>query len=596
MRGAIQLIQRIGKLITVVALALVLLFVTACSNNSNNGSDTPNNTSGNNTAQSENSTDGNNEVDAVEEGPVDPLGKYEPPISITTARFVKDGMEYPEGDSMDQNIWTRAYEDILGIKLTNEFISPDTPDVKSQKMSVTIASGELPDFIEVNPRELQMLVDANMIEDLTDEWDKYASPYLKEVRAANGKDYGMEAATFNGKLMAIPGTGGGGVDTAHMIWLRTDWLEKLKLESPKTMEDVIRIAEAFTKEDPDGNGEDDTFGMAFVGRNVYDGFAGIEGFMNGYHAYPYAKSVSMWIKGDDGKLVYGGIQPEVKEALTKLNEMFENGLLDPEFAVKDGGPVSESVNSEKVGLYFGQYWNASWPLNDLRKKNPEADWKPYPLVSVDGEPASPMLPSPTPTSYYVVKKGYENPEAIIKMLNLYYEKIYSENQEPDIYHTHKEMKDGEEKGYQVFSLAAIRGGLADNNIQAHVQVTEALKNGDPSGLKAEFQNYYDQIKAFREGASEGWWLERTFGEGGAYSVIKHYRESVPLMANEFYGAPTPTMSQVGSTLEEMEKEVFVRIIMGAAPLDDFDDYVQDWKNLGGDKITEEVNEWYQNKQ
>ncbi|WP_239297125.1 hypothetical protein [Paenibacillus sp. ACRRY] len=46
-----------------------------------------------------------------------------------------------------------------------------------------------------------------------------------------------------------------------------------------------------------------------------------------------------------------------------------------------------------------------------------------------------------------------------------------------------------------------------------------------------------------------------------------------------------------SNLKKLEDETFLKIIMGAAPLDTFDTFVSDWKKQGGDKITEEVKEY-----
>jgi extracellular solute-binding protein family 1 len=62
--------------------------------------------------------------------------------------------------------------------------------------------------------------------------------------------------------------------------------------------------------------------------------------------------------------------------------------------------------------------------------------------------------------------------------------------------------------------------------------------------------------------------------------------------NEFTGASTRTMIDNGATLEKLTEETFIKIIAGEKSVDEFDKYVETWKNLGGDKITEEVNEWY----
>ena len=39
--------------------------------------------------------------------------------------------------------------------------------------------------------------------------------------------------------------------------------------------------------------------------------------------------------------------------------------------------------------------------------------------------------------------------------------------------------------------------------------------------------------------------------------------------------------------------MFVRIIMGDVPVDEFDKFVDNWNALGGAQMTKEVNEWYQ---
>lgn len=60
--------------------------------------------------------------------------------------------------------------------------------------------------------------------------------------------------------MAIPSLESS-IERSMYIWIRTDWLEKLGLQPPKTMEDVLTISAAFVEKEPDGNGKKDTFGL-----------------------------------------------------------------------------------------------------------------------------------------------------------------------------------------------------------------------------------------------------------------------------------------------------------------------------------------------
>ncbi|MDG0791806.1 hypothetical protein OMP38_13755 [Cohnella ginsengisoli] len=45
-----------------------------------------------------------------------------------------------------------------------------------------------------------------------------------------------------------------------------------------------------------------------------------------------------------------------------------------------------------------------------------------------------------------------------------------------------------------------------------------------------------------------------------------------------------------TNLKKLEDETFLKIIMGVAPVDEFDTFVKKWKQQGGDEITAEVNE------
>ncbi|MDG0790291.1 hypothetical protein OMP38_05080 [Cohnella ginsengisoli] len=61
--------------------------------------------------------------------------------------------------------------------------------------------------------------------------------------------------------------------------------------------------------------------------------------------------------------------------------------------------------------------------------------------------------------------------------------------------------------------------------------------------------------------------------------------------DEFYGAPTPTMGDKLSVLQAKQAEVWTKIILGA-PVSEYDKFIAEWKKLGGDQITAEVNDWY----
>lgn len=214
------------------------------------------------------------ETSAKVEESFDPFGKYDPPIEITTVRIVDDTYKYEEGDSLESNVWTKAFEQELGIKFKYDWIASGW-EQGNQKMTVTIASGSIPDLIPVDHTQLAQLANADLLEDLNDVYDKYAAPLTKEIMTQEGSAF-FDACTFNGKLMAMTKTDSI-TDNADILYIRADWLKRLGLEPPKTMDDVLKISEAFTTQDPDGNNKDDTIGLA-VTKTLYGGFAGLWGF------------------------------------------------------------------------------------------------------------------------------------------------------------------------------------------------------------------------------------------------------------------------------------------------------------------------------
>lgn len=511
---------------------------------------------------------------------VQPLSKYSPPIEVSTVRSVDATFKYAEGDSIESNIWTKIFESDYGIKVKNGW----TVDASQyhQKLNVSVASGDIPDFLEVNKEEMKRLADADMLEDLTKVWEQAASPYLKKVLNQDG-GVGFKAATFGGKLLGFPRTySNGGISTAPMLYVRTDWLQKLNLPEPKTMDDLFKIATAFAKEDPDGNGKADTIGLALNKDFMDGGHGSLNGFFNGYHAY-----VDIFLKDSSGKLVYSSVQNVMKEPLKKLQELYKDGVLDKEFGVKPAAKIQEDVAAGRVGLAFGTVADGGYIQKENHTKDPKAQWKAYPLLSVDAQPAIPQLWD-TANSFYVVKKGSKHPEAAIQLANIYlnrfYETSYAPNPNPFI----TDSKTGIFPG----RYAPVVVDPLNTNLEAFRKVQEALKNGDGSKLDFPANIHFERMSKFKAGDDSMWFSNMVMGAEGTYSVIDRYDQAKIGQYNMFLGPATPAMSEKLPTLKKKVYETYTKIIMGDASLNDFDKFADEFKKLGGDAIEKEVNDWY----
>jgi putative aldouronate transport system substrate-binding protein len=229
-------------------------------------------------------------------------------------------------------------------------------------------------------------------------------------------------------------------------------------------------------------------------------------------------------------------------------------------------------------------WNPFFPLLFSLDNNPEANWQPYPIPTESGEPAK--VGATLPANYFVVvRKGFEHPEAAIKMINLFTEKCWGETADNDQYFN------GDGTKYVPFKYAFVQAWPARKNLDAHGRVTAALSSGDTTALNEEETQYYSRAKAYIDSGdhTQGWADDKIFGANSSFSVISQYVANDQYMYNEYLGIPTPTMVERQSTLDALEAEVFTKIIMGDS-IEEFDKFVENWKKLGGDDITKELNE------
>ncbi|WP_164545632.1 type 2 periplasmic-binding domain-containing protein [Paenibacillus albus] len=566
-----------------LSLLLIMVTVTACNDN-NSGSTASNANSSPKTSASDNATaNASTSESKAATTPNGPTGKYDPPIELTTVRSVNSAAELPPGDSLDSNIWVKTFKDELGINLKNLWKVNDAQ--YQNKIAVTMASGDMPDFMEVDAQQFQILVEAGTIADLTDSYAKYASDLTKGSMEVNN-GLRLKAATMNGKLMGIPVDGGDITDT-ELIYIRKDWLANVGLQPPKTMEDVINIALAFTKNDPDKNGKNDTYGLS-LDLNLFNGWSGLDGFFNGYHAYPFnptkgSATTLNFMKGPDGKVQWADTQPEVKTALGKLADLFKQGAIYPEFSVIDGMKSAELVTSGKVGMTFGAFWVPTWPINNMYKDVPGADWGIYPLVSSDDKPALSQSMTGLPSRFYVVSKKAEHPEAPILLLNTYIEKLYGHFDKN--YHT--VTVDG--KDFGVFGLSPVRGGMPGNNPKAAAAVQAAKQSGDTSALNDEQKQYYDQVAKFEAGDKSMWAANKLWAADGVFSLLGQYSDNNLVFQSAYVGNPTTTMIAKCPSLRDEEVKMITSIIMGSKPLDYFDEWAANWLKSGGQDILDEVN-------
>ena len=176
----------------------------------------------------ENNVESSVESGSEESGEVDVFARYDEPVEISSVKNLGAGMQFPEGDSLEDNVWTRYYEEALNIKVN--WVWSTNTEQYAQKVNIAITSDDIPDVMQVNASQLKMMYDNGQIMDVTEVAEANLAPFTKEVLNSDG-GLAMQAATFDGRLYAIPKIGSP-LMTAKVLWVRTDWLDNLGLELP----------------------------------------------------------------------------------------------------------------------------------------------------------------------------------------------------------------------------------------------------------------------------------------------------------------------------------------------------------------------------
>lgn len=515
----------------------------------------------------------------------DPFGPYDEPVTIRIGTTMDSTRPLLEGETLLDNQYTRNIKQNLNINIDYAF-KTSTLNYE-QKVNMAIASGNLPDAMLVGPVELKQMYQADQLADMTDVYQRYASPVIKSiVESTDGE--AMNSVTFDGRMMAIPNVQLR-ADGIHLLWIRKDWLDKLGLEPPKTMDQLEAIARAFVERDPDGNGKADTIGLAgpaAMGR-LYANFLhstnvlyGFDGIFAAYNAYP-----GYWLKDDRG-VRYGSTGPETKEALGKLRELYAAGLIDPEMGVRQN--PDEPVVTGKTGMFFAPWWAPYGPLGDAVKYNPEANWQAYALPLDRKGRYSPHM-STTSSQFVVVRKGYEHPEAVMKLLNNLVlgegKGTFTTERGPTEYPLRLTFAPVDETEYEVKALR---------------QVLEGSKTGKDFLDKPEYKMLpkdVENIFIIKGEPYDNYDIQHWLPSKDWAKWVRGYALMVggaPLVDQEINGvfsvtyAQTATMESRWASLQTLEDETFMKIIMGVAPLDSFDQFVEEWRRRGGDQILSEV--------
>ena len=520
----------------------------------------------------------------MEEARTTPFGAYPETIEYTLGKMTSvNNSNMPENDTYTDNAYTRYIKSVINVQNVDVFEANDSQ--YDTNVSMVISMGSLPDIMVVSSQdEVEQLVEAGLIENLTESYNNCISDRIRKMYESYG-DSLKDMVTYDGKIMALPETNI--TDGPNLVWLRKDWMDKLGLSEPHTIDDVVNIVKHFISEDPGNNGEDASGKPNTVGLAVDTDVTGECGYSSEFlldiifacfGAYP-----KQWIMNDDGEIVYGSVTDEAKEALSYINSLYNQGVIDNDFLLRTSTNICELIENGLCGSFFGPWWAPNNPLANAVSRNPDADWQPY-LIATDSDGTTSYHSQNPCYKYVVVRKGYEHPEIAAKMISVMFDKVRFD------------CTDSEEfKNYYQINVEPTARPLSinvdyNNALSICYRNIDATISGrkNPDSLELLERSFYDACSEYIKNAN------KTSTQWAAYmSRIKACsliaQDNIKVV-DSLYFKTTDTMKSHWWRLKAKEKEAYLKIISGEEDISYFDTFVKEWNEQGGQTITSEVSE------
>lgn len=275
----------------------------------------------------------------------------------------------------------------LGGAGDSEILEPDNPvangleeaigasvvhESSPEDIGASLAAGDSPDIFRVFRSDLQRYVDQGLILDLTPYADQLTD-YVNFV-GEDTVEYGM----IDGRLMAI--TPHQNNQNDYTYWIRQDWLDNLGLDLPTNAEEFREVLRAFTEDDPDGNGQNDTFGL--TGSSPESTFRPLWG------AFGTPGPGRIYVD-DDGESRASYEDEGMAEAVAYIADLQTSGFVDPDSYSLDPGEARDRGFQGMAGV-MDQSWTAvvKEPAASLGEAaNPDAEWvQVEQLQQADGSP------------------------------------------------------------------------------------------------------------------------------------------------------------------------------------------------------------------
>lgn len=435
-------------------------------------------------------------------------------------------------------------------KLTNTDVEMQwIPDNNYEdRLNTAFATNTLPEAVFLKNQstfvQFRDAIQDDQFWDLTELIGEYENlSKLKENVVDNTRVNGNVYTLYQGRPLSRQG-----------IIYRKDWADNLGLEAPTTTEEFYEMARAFTEDDPDGNGKDDTFGITDRSDLIYGAF----------------KTVSSWFGtpnywGEkDGELTPEFVFDEYVETMDFFKDIHENGYINQDFPVTSKIDQQEFIKNGTAGIYVGSMGDVGSLYDDAVAINPDLEYDVHNnIAGPDGEFGTWSIPGYGNLVMFP-KSAVETEEELKKILG-----FFDQLMTPEVMNLAYWGIEGEH--YEVTDGSALPVDDA-SLFEREVRPYQSIEIGEPA-TNGRYEGAFDyDVKA----KSEELYLDNE------NNLIDD--PTVPLYSETF--------AQDGARLQQIITDATYQYILGQLDMDGFNDAVENWKSQGGENIITEYNAEY----
>lgn len=440
------------------------------------------------------------------------------------------------GTEMDpEGYFQKKLSEKFNVNLTMEYIPQKT---LNQKYTIYVASGDMPEILtsQGNPPWDQWVRDGAFVA-----IDEYINefPNLKENMKSHIVDVSVKV---DGKIWGVP------VNwkvVERGIGYRKDWLDKLGLKVPKTVDEYLAVAKAFTFNDPDGNGKKDTWGLS-IQKNFSDPVAQLKAT---YHFDSDINGNVALYRDTAGRLGLGFMQPGVKDFMATMKKAWDAGVVDP--ASLTNANTKQGWQAGTLGIYNAQMTSLSEDLAFMHQNNPAADIVYGPPLTAPGYPNPRVIPGKGWFRIQQITNAVKEKDEVRRILGMF------------------DWLLGD--GYE-FLQAGVEG--------VHYTKAGAKYTQTPYYITSGWNNFTSLIKRY------GTHYYYTVFEHGtdvvdrSLAAINMWTEKVGF---NYIFVPSFEEFDAGGDMERISLEGMMKIMIGERPLSDLPAVQAEWMKRGGEQ-------------